>query len=129
MKSVKSIVILVNDQQAAFDFYTQKLGFEVHTDATFGEDNRWLTVNLAGQPELEISLALARTDDAKARVGKQSDDQSPLIGFTTDDIEADISDFRANGVKLASELMDEPWGRFVFFEDLYGNRMYLHQEK
>lgn len=128
MNSIKSLVILVNDQQEALDFYTQKLGFEVHTDATFGEGNRWLTVNLPGRKDLEISLALARSDEARSRVGKQSDGQSPLMGFTTNDIESDIANFRANGVRLASELMQEPWGRFVFFEDLYGNRMYLHEE-
>ena len=129
MNSIKSLVILVDDQQAALDFYTKKLGFEVHTDATFGEGNRWVTVNLPGQKDLEISLALARSDEARARVGKQSDEQSPLIGFATTDIESDIANFRANEVQLASELMNEPWGRFVFFEDLYGNRMYLHEEK
>lgn len=128
MKRIKSVVILVNDQDEALDFYKNKLGFEVHTDASFGGDNRWLTVNLPGQKDLEVSLALARTDQAKSRVGKQSDDQSPLIGFTTEDIEADVSRFRSAGVALASELMNEPWGRFIFFDDLYGNRMYLHEE-
>lgn len=128
MNSIKSLVILVGDQQEALDFYTEKLGFEVHTDATFGEGNRWVTVSLPGQSDLEISLVLAKSDEARSRVGKQSDDQSPLLGFTTSDIESDIANFQANDVRLASELMNEPWGRFVFFEDLYGNRMYLHEE-
>ena len=36
----------VSDQDAALAFYTEKLGFEVRADVTFGEDgeNRWLEV-------------------------------------------------------------------------------------
>jgi catechol 2,3-dioxygenase-like lactoylglutathione lyase family enzyme len=36
--------IWVLDQDEARDFYTQKLGFEVNTDATM-DDFRWLTVS------------------------------------------------------------------------------------
>ncbi len=47
--------IYVLDQDSAHDFYTQKLGFEVKTDAKMG-DFRWLTVSPPGQPDLEIVL-------------------------------------------------------------------------
>lgn len=129
MKSVKSFILLVNDQQAALDFYTRKLGFEIHTDASFGAGNRWVTVNVPGDPGFEISFGLARNDEAKALVGHQADSENALLGFTTEDIEADIAGFKANGVELAGDLVDEPYGKFIFFKDLYGNRLYLHEEK
>lgn len=129
MKIIKSLVVLVHDQQQALEFYTEKLWFKVHTDAEFGEGNRWLTVNLPEQPELEVVLALAATDEAKARVGKQLDSGNALLGITTDSIENDMADLKAKGVKLTSELIDQPYGKFAFLEDLYGNRLYLHEEK
>jgi catechol 2,3-dioxygenase-like lactoylglutathione lyase family enzyme len=129
MKQIKSIVVLVNNQQEAVDFYTEKLGFEVHTDASFGEGNRWLTVNIPNNKELEIILSLAKTDDAKLKVGNQVDLDNAIMGFYTDDIEKNITNFKAKGVELASELIDEPYGKFIFFKDLYGNRFYLHEDK
>ena len=128
MKQVKSIVVLVLDQQEALNFYTEKLGFEVHTDASFGEGNRWVTVNLPNNKDLEIVLALAKTDDSKVKVGNQVDSENAVMGFYTDDIEANIANFKAKGVELDSELIDEPYGKFIFFKDLYGNRFYLHQD-
>src|SRR6185295_15531266 len=48
--------IFVLDQQAALEFYTNKLGFEVRTDATMEGGFRWLTVGPKEQPDFEIIL-------------------------------------------------------------------------
>lgn len=129
MKRIKTFVILVHDQQKALEFYAEKLGFQVHTDASFGEGNRWLTVSLPEQPDLEIVLALAQSEDAKNKVGKHLDSENSLLGFTTENINDDIARFKANGVRLVSERIEQPYSKFIFFEDLYGNRLYLHEEK
>jgi catechol 2,3-dioxygenase-like lactoylglutathione lyase family enzyme len=50
--------IYVLNQDSAYDFYVNKLGFKVHTDAPMGEGARWLTVTPPEQPELEITLFL-----------------------------------------------------------------------
>ena len=47
--------ILVPDQDQAYDFYVNRLGFEVRADATMGTF-RWLTVSPKGQSDLEIVL-------------------------------------------------------------------------
>jgi catechol 2,3-dioxygenase-like lactoylglutathione lyase family enzyme len=41
---VKVIGIPVQDQEAALQFYTQKLGFVIKHDVPLSENNRWLTV-------------------------------------------------------------------------------------
>lgn len=46
----------VSDQEKAYDFYVNKLGFKVNTDATMDNGFRWLTVNPPDQPDLEIIL-------------------------------------------------------------------------
>jgi catechol 2,3-dioxygenase-like lactoylglutathione lyase family enzyme len=47
----------VIDQDRAFDFYVNKLGFEVRTDQRMG-DFRWLTVGPKAQPDFEIETIL-----------------------------------------------------------------------
>jgi catechol 2,3-dioxygenase-like lactoylglutathione lyase family enzyme len=49
--------VYVLDQDSAFDFYTNKLGFKVVTDVPMGNDGRWLTVAPPQMPELEMVLA------------------------------------------------------------------------
>src|SRR5436853_2436953 len=48
--------IYVLDQDSAHDFYVNKLGFEVRTDAKMDNGFRWLTVGPKTQPDLEIIL-------------------------------------------------------------------------
>jgi catechol 2,3-dioxygenase-like lactoylglutathione lyase family enzyme len=50
------VSIFVLDQQSAYNFYVNKLGFKVHTDAPIGPGSRWLTVCPGEQPDLEIAL-------------------------------------------------------------------------
>lgn len=48
--------LYVLDQDAARDFYVNKLGFEVRMDGTMDNGFRWLTVSPKGQPDLQIIL-------------------------------------------------------------------------
>lgn len=48
--------IFVLDQDAAKDFYINKLGFEEKTDFQMEGGFRWLTVSPKAQPDLEIVL-------------------------------------------------------------------------
>ncbi|MBI1806139.1 MAG: VOC family protein [Ignavibacteria bacterium] len=125
---LKSVVLLVHDQEEALNFFTQKLGFELHTDAKFGEDNRWLTVSVPGQKNIEIALERARTTQAKATVGKQMTGGTSLLGFYTKNIKKDVESFKRNGVEIVGDIVEMPVGKFMVFKDLYGNQFYLHEE-
>ena len=48
--------LFVTDQDKAFDFYVNKLGFKVNTDVKMENGFRWLTLNAPDQPDLEIIL-------------------------------------------------------------------------
>src|SRR3989440_12801607 len=56
IKRLSHTGVPVLDQDAAKAFYTEKLGFEVRTDATM-DGFRWLTVSPKDQPDLNILLA------------------------------------------------------------------------
>jgi len=44
--------VYVNDQQAALEFYTNKLGLEKVQDEPYGESTRWITVSPVGSKSL-----------------------------------------------------------------------------
>lgn len=48
--------LFVTDQDKAYDFYVNKLGFTVHTDVKMENGFRWLTLTTPEQPDLEIAI-------------------------------------------------------------------------
>jgi catechol 2,3-dioxygenase-like lactoylglutathione lyase family enzyme len=50
------VSLFVPDQDRAYDFYVNKLGFKVHADAKMDNGYRWLTICPPEQPDLEIAL-------------------------------------------------------------------------
>ncbi len=120
--------IFVNDQDEALKFYTQKLGFQLHTDATFGENIRWLTVCAPEQKEFELALMKANTPELKALVGKQAPDV-PLFCVSTNDCRKTVEELKGRGVTIISEPEDLPWGVSALFSDLYGNTINIVEPK
>jgi len=126
MDQLKLFSVVVKDYDATIQFYTQKLGFEVAEDAAFG-DNRWITLKLPNTPDSNLSLALAKTDEDKAIVGKQAG-SFPLLGLGTVDCFGDYNRMKELGVKFHGEPQAGPWGTGVLLEDLYGNKIFMSQE-
>lgn len=118
------VTILVDNQDKAVEFYTKKLGFDLHTDATFGSE-RWLTVSPKGNKHLEFALVLA-TPENKHLVGKQANNL-PLCSFTTPDCKKTYKELSSKGVEFTTIPVEEPWGVSAMFKDLYGNIFYLNQ--
>ena len=55
--------LFVSDQDKAYDFYVNKLGFKVNTDATMDNGFRWLTVTAPDAPD---HLPPASRDDVRS---------------------------------------------------------------
>ena len=126
MNKLKLIGLLVKDYDAAIQFYTHKLGFEIVEDAAFG-DERWVTLSLPNNRDVAVALHLATTSDDQALVGKQAG-SSPLFGFETVDCLGDYTRMKVLGVTFHGEPQAEAWGTGVLLEDLYGNKISINQE-
>jgi len=126
MNRVKIISMLVLDQDAAIDFYTRKLGFQILEDKPFGE-TRWVTISLPKDSDLTLALELAKTPDDRAIVGKQAGSHA-FLALDTSDCMGDYARMKALGVKFLGEPQSGPWGTGVQCEDLYGNKIFLSQE-
>ena len=118
--------MLVLDQDAAIDFHTRKLGFEILEDKPFG-DSRWVAISLPKDSDLTLALELAKTADDKAIVGNQSGSRA-FLGLDTSDCIGDYTRMKALGVKFLGEPQSGPWGTGVQCEDLYGNKIFISQE-
>ena len=58
----------MKDQDKALEFYTQKLGFKVLTDAPFDGKQRWTELGIPrAETKLVLFTALCRPDERPAR--------------------------------------------------------------
>ncbi len=123
---ITHITLFVDNQDDALHFYTNILGFKLHTDAVMENGFRWLTLCLKNQPDVELALIPATTPEEKALVGKQGGSH-PLLCLQTDDCKKDYDLLKANGVVFTQEPKEEPWGVSALCKDLYGNMLYINQ--
>ncbi|HEY6806654.1 MAG TPA: VOC family protein [Pyrinomonadaceae bacterium] len=125
--------IFVNNQNDALEFYRDKLGFKVHTDAMVGEDFRWLTICTNDQPDFEIILM-------EPKPGRLMDEETSnqlkaimakgILGagvFNTNDCRATYEEMKAKGVEFVSEPAERPYGVEAVFRDNSGNWFSLSQ--
>jgi catechol 2,3-dioxygenase-like lactoylglutathione lyase family enzyme len=126
--------IYVLDQDSAYDFYVNKLGFKVHTDAPMGPGMRWLTVCPPEQPELEITLmpikaGMSLTEESAAQL--RSLVQQGTFGFWVfecKDIFATYEELKEKGVVFSKPPKKEFYGVEALFKDDSGNWFSLGQK-
>ena len=119
--------IFVLDQQAALEFYRDKLGFEVRTDATMDGGFRWLTVGPKDQPGFEIILMEPNPgfmfDEATANQIRELVQGGKLGAgvFDTPNCRAAYEELQAKGVEFISPPEEQSWGIGAVFKDNSGN--------
>ncbi|MBW8873849.1 MAG: VOC family protein [Acidobacteria bacterium] len=129
--------IFVPDQQAAYDFYVDKLGLEVRTDARMDNGFRWLTVGPKGQKDLEIILMPVGGFSAKGADPETAELLRTLISrgalgagvFETADCQQTYEELRAKGVEFLSPPTDRFYAVEATFKDPFGNWFSLGQPK
>ena len=125
--------IFVLNQQAALEFYRDKLGFEVRTDATMDGGFRWLTVGPKDQPDFEIILMEPSPgymfDEATANQVRDLVQQGKLGAgvFDTPNCQATYEELSGKGVEFLSPPSEQPWGIGAVFKDNSGNWFSLSQ--
>ena len=92
--------VLVDDQQRALEFYTDKLGFVKKHDIDMGEA-RWLTVVSQADPE-GTELLLEPDGHPAAKPFKQAlvEDGIPLTSFGVDDVHKEYERLKGLGVQF-----------------------------
>lgn len=133
IRKMSHATIFVDNQNEALEFYRDKLGFKVHTDAMVGEDFRWLTMCTNDQPDFEIVLLEPKPGmmmDEETTKQLRAVMQKGVLGagvFNTDDCRKTYEELKAKGVQFLSEPADRPYGVEAVFKDNSGNWFSLTQ--
>jgi catechol 2,3-dioxygenase-like lactoylglutathione lyase family enzyme len=129
------VSIFVLDQDSAYDFYVNKLGFKVHTDAPMGPGKRWLTVCPPEQPDLEISLmAIDEGMMFKKDAAEKMRDlvKAGTFGFGVfecNNLRATYEELTTRGVEFSKPPTQEFYGYEALFKDDSGNWFSLGEKK
>jgi catechol 2,3-dioxygenase-like lactoylglutathione lyase family enzyme len=124
----------VLNQDSAYDFYVNKLGFKVHTDAPMGPGMRWLTVCPPDQPDVEITLMavvegqMFSAESAKAMRELIKNGTFGYGVFECKDVFATYEELKAKGVEFKKAPAKEFYGIEALFKDDSGNWFSLGQK-
>lgn len=125
--------LYVHDQEEALQFYVEKLGFRVHTDARNGE-YRWLTVQHPEQPDFQLGLFRPQpptVDDATAKglLEAVAKGAMPPLVLVVDDCQASCETMQARGVEFTQEPIARYGSVDAGFRDPSGNGWKLVQAR
>ena len=117
--------IYVQDQDEALDFYVNKLGFRVHTDARNGS-YRWLTVQHPDQPSFQLGLFAPQpptVDDDTVQVLREvvAKGAMPPLVLVVDDCRASYAELKDRGVEFTQEPVERYGSVDASFRDPSGN--------
>ena len=122
MKMAASVRYIVHDVQAALDFCTHRLGFQL-------EHNAVPAFASVRRDDLRLLLSGPLSSGARA----QADGSRPVPGgwnrilITVSDIEAEVKRLRSSGAKFRGEVIKGVGGSQIWLEDPSGNLIELFQ--
>jgi catechol 2,3-dioxygenase-like lactoylglutathione lyase family enzyme len=117
--------VYVRDQDEALEFYVEKVGFKVHTDARNG-DYRWLTVQYPDQPGVQLGLFKPQAPSVDAATAQtlheaMAKGAMPPMVLMVDDCRAAHDRMAAAGVEFTQEPVERYGKVDASFRDPSGN--------
>jgi lactoylglutathione lyase len=110
---IGTVGVYVEDQECAFRFWTEQVGFEERRRVPMGNGLFWLEVAPRGtQSGLVLYPKQLMTNWREMK---------PSVVFQCDDVDMVYAGLKKNGVVFAKELAQMPWGKFASFLDVDGN--------
>jgi lactoylglutathione lyase len=115
---VRTVILMVEDQDRALAFYTEKLGMEKKQDAEMWPGARWLEV---GAPGAETFIALTAAKDFDAEAGQSG-------GFTmaVPDVRELYERLKDRGLDV-EEPKEERWSTYIRFTDPDGHQIMVSE--
>jgi catechol 2,3-dioxygenase-like lactoylglutathione lyase family enzyme len=121
------VPVVVKDLDEAFEFYTEKLGFEKVTDVK--GPIHFLTVAPKKGKDTEILLQFPDPNvfgEEMATALRSQIGNNSLI-FKVDNCESTVEELRKKGVEILMEPQTEVYGTQAIIADLYGNSFVLRE--
>jgi predicted enzyme related to lactoylglutathione lyase len=111
---------LVDDVQAAADFYTTHLGFTLGMNAA-------PAIAMVTRGPMRVLLSGPTTSGARATPDDMKTAGRNRIHMIVDDLDAEIERLRSAGLSFRSDLVKGPGGRQILITDPAGNLIELFQ--
>lgn len=118
ISGVSMVVLDVEDQEKAKDFWVDKLGFELVSDETYGAE-RWIEVR---PPDGAPRLALTARPPGESRPEVRAELPHSNVFFTCEDINRTYEELTARGVSFPAPPAQMHFGMWALFEDHEGTR-------
>ena len=112
------ISLPVADQDRSRDFYVNVLGFDLVRDNHMGPARRWVQVSPKGAATSITLVTWFPTMPPGSVKGTV---------LETDDLDGDVAALTAAGLRIEGGIQQQPWGRFVTFDDPDGNGLVLQE--
>lgn len=110
---VGQIMLYVNNQVKAMEFWTEKLGFTVIAEENNQQGFSW--IEIAPKKNAETSIIL-HSKDVVAKMSPELNLDTPSLMFFTDNLDQLYSDLLKNKVTVG-EIVNMPTGRVFNFAD------------
>ena len=124
--------VLVDDQEKALKFYTEKLGFELKIDMPLGNEagDRWLTL-VSPEGAHGVELLLEPCSNSLTRDFQQALFEQGISGgqFNSSDIQAEYERLTSRGVEFTMTPTDIGPAIMAVFKDTCGNYITVVQVK
>jgi lactoylglutathione lyase len=119
IRGIHQVVLEVEDQDRALDFWTKTMGFELAQDEPYG-DERWLEVRT---PDKSVTVVLSLRQGERPTAPETLPTSN--IFFYCDDLPQTYEELRSRGVEFPQPPVEQLFGWWSMFEDLEGNRFAL----
>ncbi|WP_446225487.1 VOC family protein [Nocardia sp. IBHARD005] len=128
--NVSLVTVYVTDQDAAKQWYIDKLGFVETADVTMGDNGfRWVSIAHPDHRELEVTLMVPGpplTDDLADAIRRAlADGTHGALGLRTADCQKSYEELTAKGVEFIQPPSERPYGTEAIIRDNSGNWLVL----
>jgi catechol 2,3-dioxygenase-like lactoylglutathione lyase family enzyme len=115
---VQVVSVPVSDPDRAKDFYVNVLGMDLLSDFPMDDNMRWIQVQPSGSDASITLVTWFPTMPAGSLKG---------LVLETPDLDSTIAEIAARGFVIDGDVGEQPWGRFVQFDDPDGNGILLRE--
>lgn len=129
IEKLSMVTRIVEDQDEAVAFYTEKLGFALKRDRS-GPHGRFVTVAPQADENVELILVSPdmlddETDDAETRTDVIGSNGSLI--YHVDGIEETFQSLEERGIEFLGEPEEMPWGTQAVAVDPDGNKIVIQE--
>lgn len=122
---IGQIMLYVNNQDEAKEFWTEKVGFTVISEEDNGQGMRWIEIAPTAQAETSIVL---HNKELIAKLQPELNLQTPSLLLFTENLDALYEELKSKQVKVG-ELVAMPTGRVFNFADSEDNYFAVLEKK